>query len=126
MPHTRSQSVARDAEKHRERLDRIYRINRMFAQNRHRVQVVSKQANLFRHSLTPMPAAAAHRLPPSEALERKHKPRKTFPLARSPRLARGTEKRREKQRTEEVFLEFAVKKMGVSASSAAPWPAVAC
>jgi hypothetical protein len=29
---------------------------------------VSKQAGLFSHSLTPMPAAAPHRLPPSEAL----------------------------------------------------------
>ena len=30
----------------------------------------SKQASLFHHSSTPTPAAASHRLPPSEALER--------------------------------------------------------
>jgi hypothetical protein len=40
----------------------------MFAQERHRGQGVWKQASLFRRSLNPMPGAAPHRLPPSEAL----------------------------------------------------------
>jgi len=52
--------------------------------------------------------AAAHRLPPSEALERKHKPRKILSLARSLKLARGAEKHRERlDRINRIYRMFA-------------------
>ena len=49
----------------RRRLRRGRQDVRLKGQGGHRV---SKQIGLFSHSLTPMPAAASHRLPPSEAL----------------------------------------------------------